>query len=48
METVSEMRLAETLISAEQIQSRVAELGREISEKYARIERPLVLIGILK
>ena len=36
------------LISAERIDKRVRELGRQISEVYADIETPLVLVVILK
>src|SRR5258708_39845144 len=36
------------MISSERIAKRVAEIGREISEVYADIDTPLVLIVILK
>src|ERR1700757_752878 len=36
------------MISSERIAKRVAEMGREISEVYADIETPLVLVVILK
>jgi hypoxanthine phosphoribosyltransferase len=36
------------LISSERISRRVQQLGREISEVYANIETPLVLVAILK
>lgn len=39
--------LAETLIDHEQLQARIAELGREISQDYADKKR-LILVGILK
>ena len=39
--------LAETLIDPEQLQARIAELGRDISKYYADKER-LILVGILK
>ncbi len=42
----SEPGLGEVLISAEQLQRRVAELGEQISQDYAG--RPLMLIGVLK
>jgi hypoxanthine phosphoribosyltransferase len=38
--------LGEVLVSAEQLQQRVAELGEQISRDYAG--RPLLLIGVLK
>jgi hypoxanthine phosphoribosyltransferase len=37
-----------TLISQEAIKLRVSELGKEITNHYAHISEPLVLIGILK
>jgi hypoxanthine phosphoribosyltransferase len=43
---VSDPGIAETLISREDLQRRVAELGAEINRDYA--ERELVLVGILK
>src|SRR6266487_1068338 len=36
------------MISSERISRRVQQLGREISEVYANIETPLVLVAILK
>src|SRR2546427_3148014 len=36
------------MISSERISKRVQQLGREISEVYANIETPLVLVAILK
>src|SRR5216117_1338518 len=36
------------MISSERISKRVRQLGREISEVYADIETPLVLVAILK
>jgi hypoxanthine phosphoribosyltransferase len=41
-----ESEVGEVLVSAEQVQQRVAELGAEISRDYAG--RPLLLIGVLK
>ncbi len=40
--------LGKALISADRIARRVAEMGREISEVYADIDTPLVLVVILK
>jgi hypoxanthine phosphoribosyltransferase len=40
--------LGRALISADRIARRVAEMGREISEVYADIDTPLVLVVILK
>jgi hypoxanthine phosphoribosyltransferase len=41
--------LGEVLVSAEEVQRRVAELGRQISDDYrAAPPRPLLLIGVLK
>lgn len=42
----NEPGLGEVLVSAEDLQRRVAELGRQISADYAG--RPLLLIGVLK
>ncbi len=42
----SEPGVGEVLVSAEDLQRRVAELGEEISRDYA--ERPLLLVGVLK
>jgi hypoxanthine phosphoribosyltransferase len=42
----SEPELGETLVSAEDLQRRVAELGEEISRDYAG--RSLLLVGVLK
>jgi hypoxanthine phosphoribosyltransferase len=42
----SEPELGETLVSAEELQRRVAELGAEISRDYAG--RSLLLVGVLK
>jgi hypoxanthine phosphoribosyltransferase len=42
------MTLGETLIEASAITTRVEDLGDEISEAYADLSRPLVLICILK
>lgn len=36
------------LLSKEEIEKRVATLGQEITKKYADLEEPLILIGILK
>src|SRR5712692_11586997 len=36
------------MISADRISTRVRQLGREISEVYADIETPLVIVAILK
>ena len=43
---MSEPAIGETLVSSEDLQRRVAELGRQISEDYAG--RDLVMIGVLK
>ncbi|PZS03233.1 MAG: hypoxanthine phosphoribosyltransferase, partial [Candidatus Chloroheliales bacterium] len=40
--------IQETLISAEQIQQRVLELGEQISADYANSERDIIFIGVLK
>jgi len=40
--------LGRALISADRIAKRVAEMGREISDLYADIDTPLVLVVILK
>jgi hypoxanthine phosphoribosyltransferase len=42
----SEPELGEVLVSAEELQRRVAELGEEISRDYA--DRSLLLVGVLK
>jgi hypoxanthine phosphoribosyltransferase len=42
----NEPGLGEVLVTAEDLQRRVAELGRQITEDYAG--RPLLLIGVLK
>ncbi|HEY4450425.1 MAG TPA: hypoxanthine phosphoribosyltransferase [Solirubrobacteraceae bacterium] len=42
----SEPELGEVLVSAEELQLRVAELGEEISRDYA--DRSLLLVGVLK
>ncbi len=39
---------ARAMISAERIRRRVRELGKQISEVYADIETPLVMVVILK
>lgn len=36
------------LLSEQEIENRIAALGQEITEKYAELEEPLILIGILK
>jgi len=43
---VGESSIGETLVSSQDLQRRVAELGRQISEDYAG--RDLVMIGVLK
>jgi hypoxanthine phosphoribosyltransferase len=40
--------LGEVLVSAEDLQRRVAELGQEISRDYSDPSRPLLLVGVLK
>lgn len=42
----SDPLLGETLISAEKIQAKIAELGRQIANDYA--QRTLLLVGVLK
>ena len=42
------MRLAETLVSTEAIDARIAELAAEIDAFYAGIKQPLVLLCVLK
>ncbi|HEX5223571.1 MAG TPA: hypoxanthine phosphoribosyltransferase [Solirubrobacteraceae bacterium] len=44
----AEPGLGEVLVSAEQLQRRVAELGEQISDDYRAHPRPLLLIGVLK
>ena len=44
----NEPGLGEVLVTADDLQRRVAELGREISADYAEGERPLLLVGVLK
>src|SRR5580693_8216818 len=46
MRTASATEVGEVLVSAEQLQRRVAELGEEISRDYAG--RSLLLVGVLK
>jgi hypoxanthine phosphoribosyltransferase len=43
---LAEPGVGEVLVSAEELQHRVGELGRQISEDYAG--RPLLLVGVLK
>jgi hypoxanthine phosphoribosyltransferase len=45
---VAEPLVGEVLVSADEVQRRVAELGEEISRDYARRLRPLLLVGVLK
>jgi hypoxanthine phosphoribosyltransferase len=45
---VSTLKLGRELLSAQSIQTRVRELASEISRDYASIERPLVLLSVLK
>jgi hypoxanthine phosphoribosyltransferase len=45
---LSKKDLGRALISADRIAKRVEEMGREISEVYADIDTPLVLVVILK
>ena len=45
---VSRRAPGRAMISSERISKRVHQLGHEISEVYARIETPLVLVAILK
>ncbi len=42
------MPTVNVLISKEQIEQRVAELGAEISKRYADLKEPLILVGVLK
>ncbi|MBH1989346.1 MAG: hypoxanthine phosphoribosyltransferase [Myxococcaceae bacterium] len=42
------MPTVNVLISEEQLQKRIAELGKQISEHYQELSEPLVLIGVLK
>jgi len=44
--TVTDSGIGETLVSSEDLQRRVAELGRQISEDYA--DRDLFMVGVLK
>ncbi|MFP5389905.1 MAG: phosphoribosyltransferase, partial [Thermoleophilia bacterium] len=43
---MTEPSIGETLVSSEELQQRVAELGREISTEYAG--RDLFMVGVLK
>jgi len=43
---MTEPSIGETLVSSEELQKRVAELGRQISEEYAG--RDLFMVGVLK
>lgn len=36
------------LLSSEQLHARIVELGKEISVRYAHLQEPLVLVGVLK
>src|SRR5215472_6909356 len=47
-EPIAKKDMGRALISAERIAKRVEEMGREISELYADIDTPLVLVVILK
>src|SRR5580692_9800391 len=40
--------VGEVLVDAERLRLRVAELAREISHDYAGVDRPLLLVGVLK
>ncbi len=42
------MHTVKVILSSEQIQTRIAELGKEISAHYASVKEPLVLVGVLK
>lgn len=42
------MPTVKVMLSSEQIQTRIVELGKEISQRYANLEEPLVLVGVLK
>ena len=42
------MKLGRELVSAAAIQQRVRELAQQISQDYARISRPLILLSVLK
>ncbi|MEI6789679.1 MAG: hypoxanthine phosphoribosyltransferase [Myxococcaceae bacterium] len=42
------MPTVKTLLSAEKINQRIAELGQEISTRYADKKEPLILVGVLK
>lgn len=42
------MPTVNVLLSSEQLQARIAELGKEISARYANLQEPLVLVGVLK
>lgn len=46
--TKDNANLMSVLFSEEQIQARIRELGAEITEDYKNIERPLILIAMLK
>lgn len=41
-------RIVETLFTEEQIQARVVEIGKAISQDYADSAEPLLLVGVLK
>jgi hypoxanthine phosphoribosyltransferase len=42
------MPTVNVMLSSEQIQARISELGKEISARYQHLEEPLVLVGVLK
>lgn len=42
------MPTVNVMLSSEQIQTRIAEMGKEISKRYEHLEEPLVLVGVLK
>ena len=42
------MKLGRELISAEAIQRRVREMANDISRDYHNLERPLILLSVLK
>ena len=45
---MSELKQLNVMISSEQIAEKVAELGKQISEYYAKSDKELILVGLLR